>query len=435
MNSAVAHGNRAERRTAGAEALWASVAELRALVPDAPAAVVDLDLDRPGELRAPGGGPVRPDGRVLALIRRQGRPLGLLTGTADRREPQLLASELAAEGERIGTPRETWAAPADGPLVSVVVCTRDREGMLRQCLDSLLRNGYPHVEYLIVDNAPTGRAVEELVDGRDPGRVRYLREPVPGLARARNRGLAAARGELIAFTDDDALTDTGWAAAFAARFAADPAIGCVTGLVLPAELDTPAQVAFERYCGYSRGFAPAAWRLDRPPVDDPLFPFTVSRCGTGANMAFRTRLLRRLGGFEPAIGAGSPGRGGEDLLAFLRVLRAGATLAYQPDALVWHRHRRTERELADQIHNFGTGFGAYLTAAAVRHPALLPALAARLPRGARQAMRRGDDQAARHQDPALAALGRRELLGLLHGPAGYLRGARERRRTGEGAEP
>ncbi|MFJ1751323.1 glycosyltransferase family 2 protein [Kitasatospora sp. NPDC088134] len=409
---------------------WAAVTGVRGLIPDAPAAVVDFDPDRPGGPRRPDGRPADPDGRVLALIRRQGRPLGLLATTADRGRPGKLERELVAEAERIEDPRQSRPAPVGGPLVSVVVCTRDREGMLRQCLDSLLRNRHPRIEYLLVDNTPGRPAGAEPPDGP----VRRLREPVPGLARARNRGLAAARGELIAFTDDDTLTDPGWAAALADAFAADPAIGCVTGLVLPAELDTPAQVAFERYCGYARGFAPAAWRLDRPPADDPLFPFTVSRCGTGANMAFRTELLRRIGGFEPAIGAGSPGRGGEDLLAFLRVLRAGATLAYRPDALVWHRHRRTGPELADQVHNFGIGFGAYLTAAAVHHPDLLPALAARLPRGARQALRRRD-RTARQRDPALAALGHRELLGLLHGPAGYLRGARERRRAGEGAEP
>ncbi|MFJ5229861.1 glycosyltransferase family 2 protein [Kitasatospora sp. NPDC088391] len=415
---------------------------MRGQIPDAPAAVVDYDPDRPGGPRRPDGRPADPDGRVLALIRHRGRPRGLLATTADRDEPALLERTLAAEAARIGAPRKDRPAPAGGPLVSVVVCTRDRDAMLRQCLDSLLRNGHPRTEYLVVDNTP-GRAPRERpfgdrLSGDRPsdGPVRHLREPVPGLARARNRGLASARGELIAFTDDDTLADPGWAAALAARFADDPAIGCVTGLVLPAELDTPAQAAFERHCGYARGFAPASWRLDRPPADDPLFPFTVSRCGTGANMAFRTELLRRLGGFDPAIGAGSPGRGGEDLLAFLQVLRSGATLAYQPDALIWHRHRRTGPELADQVSNFGIGFGAYLTAAALHHPALLPALAARLPRGARQALRRGGaDPAARPPDPVLAALGRRELLGLLHGPAGYLRGARARRRTGERAEP
>ncbi|MEV4555454.1 glycosyltransferase [Kitasatospora sp. NPDC049285] len=400
-------------------------------IPPAPAALVDYDLDRPGDLLGPGGGPSRPGpGPVLALIRRQGRPLGLVAATSGGEEAALIR-ELTQAGADL--PERPAAAPARrAPAVSVIVCTRDREGMLRQCLDALLRNGYPQAEYLVVDNAPTDRAVEELVRGRYPGRVRYLREPVPGLARARNRGLAAARGELCAFTDDDALADPGWVAALAARFADDPRTGCVTGLVLPAELDTAAQTAFERYCGYTRGFTPAAWSLD-DPADDPLFPLTVSRFGTGANMAFNTELLRSIGGFDTAIGAGTPGRGGEDLLAFLQVLYSGAVVAYQPDALVWHRHRRTLDGLDAQVYGFGVGFGAYLTAAVVHRPALLGTLAARLPRGARQALRRGGRQAAAHRDPALSALGRRELRGLLHGPAGYLRGAAERRRTREGA--
>ncbi|MFE2728884.1 glycosyltransferase family 2 protein [Kitasatospora sp. NPDC059327] len=444
----------------------------------APAQVVELDLDRPGGPWRPGfTAPVRPQGPVVALVRRAGRPLGLVAVGPDHPaqaapsgpsagpsggpgpDPERLRRRLVEAAERhldagppaAATPAVTTtavdrpAAPLSGaaPLVSVIVCTRGRPTLLGDSLSALLRTDYPATEFLVVDNAPEDDATERLVRALDPDRLRYLREPVPGLARARNRGLSAARGELVAFTDDDALADPGWVTALAGAFRADPRISCVTGLVVPAELDTEAQAAFERYCGFGKGFAPRDWSM-RAAGDDPLFPFAAGRFGTGANMAFRTAVIRGIGGFDPATGAGTPTRGGEDLLAFLRVLVAGHTLAYRPDALVWHRHRRTMAELDAQIQGFGTGLGAYLTAAVAQRPGLLADLLRRLPAGARYALRRaGADRTGRgdldaegradgpadgDRDPGSARLGRLELRGLLNGPFSYLVSRRQDRR-------
>ncbi|MFJ5229860.1 glycosyltransferase family 2 protein [Kitasatospora sp. NPDC088391] len=421
--------------------------------PHAPVTVVELDLDDPGEVRAPGGrGPAAPDGQVSALVRLHGHPLGMVRATGTGGRPAALARDLVAAAHReLPVPARSTAVPAAGlsrtdrdrarsrhPTVSVVVATHNRPGTLRRCLDTLLRSPYPHYEVLVVDNAPADDRARRLIDDHYRDRVRYLCEPVTGLARARNRGLAAARGELTAFADDDLVVDEGWIDALADAFDTDPAVGCVTGLVLPAELDTPAQRALEQYGGYARGYRARTWSL---ADDDPLLRFSVGRCGSGANMAFRTELLRRLGGFDPATGAGTPARGGEELLAFHRVLGSGAAIAYQPDAIVWHPHPRTEDELAHQVYNFGAGFGAYLTAAVTHRPATLVPLVRRLPRGLWQweaARRARAGQAARRTgaDPGTPApaglpphLGRRELCGLLYGPLGYLISVRRQHAT------
>ncbi|MFF1909646.1 glycosyltransferase family 2 protein [Kitasatospora sp. NPDC058218] len=425
----------------------------------APAQVVELDLDRPGGPWRPGfTAPVRPEGSVVALVRRAGRPLGLVSVGPDGADPDRadgadlsdpdsarLRRRLVEAAERhldAGPPAVTPPPPtAPAPLVSVIVCTRGRPTLLGDSLSALLRTDYPATEFLVVDNAPEDDTTERLVRTLAPGRLHYLREPVPGLARARNHGLSAARGEFVAFTDDDALADPGWVTALAAAFRADPRISCVTGLVVPAELDTEAQAAFERYCGFGKGFAPRDWSM-RAAGHDPLFPFAAGRFGTGANMAFRTSVIRGIGGFDPATGAGTPTRGGEDLLAFLRVLVAGHTLAYRPEALIWHRHRRTMAELEAQIQGFGTGLGAYLTAAVSQRPGLLADLLRRLPAGARYALRRagagptgdgnsnsnGDGNSSSNGDPGLARLGRLELRGLLNGPYSYLVSRRQDRR-------
>lgn len=410
----------------------------------APARVVEVELDRPGEFRLPGHRePFLPQGRVRALVRLHGLPLGMVSA-ADAYGPEGLWCSVAAAadrelagpitrhraadraGARNGGSGE-WPCRAerhrslcDAPGISVIVATRDRPEQLRRCLSSLLGSEYPEFEIIVVDNAPADEAAEALVRGTFRGRVRYVREPVAGLARAHNRGLARARGPLVAFTDDDTLVDAHWLSALAETFAQDARIGCVTGLILPAELETPAQTALERQGGFAKGYTPCTWSLSDPPAD-PLFPFTAGRFGSGANMAFRTDTLRSLGGFDTATGAGTPARGGDDLLAFFEVLAAGHTLAYQPGAIVWHHHRRSPEAVAAQVFGYGAGLTAYLTGALVKDPHRLPGLLRRLPGGVRHAVARSRQRSA---DPAAAwsrHLALLEVGGMAYGPCGYLR--------------
>ncbi|MFB8237404.1 glycosyltransferase [Kitasatospora purpeofusca] len=429
-------------RTAPTTSAAPGSASARTELPSVPVAIAELDLEHPDVLRRPGrGGVFTPRGRVLALVRDHGRPLGLVTGepAADGAPGTAtgpygaLVDAVTRDLDPDHRPGPAARNPADGPPLTVVVCTHDRTDLLPRSLDALLAGTYRHTEVVVVDNAPSDRATETLCRQRYPDRVRYLYEPVPGLARARNRGLAVARGEICAFADDDLLIDPDWAAALVDGFRTDPRAGCVTGLVLPAELDTRAQLALERYCGYAKGFTARSWSL-LDPSEDPLFPFATGRLGTGANMAFRTDLLRSIGGFDPATSTGTPARGGEDLLAFLQVLIAGRTVVYRPDALVWHPHRRSMEALSTQVFGFGVGFGAYLTAAVRHQPELLAALLARVPRGVRQTLRRGTPAGGR-RDPLMAHLGRLELLGLLYGPLSYLRSVRRQRRADTAPRP
>ncbi len=426
-----------------------------------PVRIVELDLDEPSGLRPPGGpGTVDPDGRVLALVRLHGHPLGLVNATGTPGDPVGLRRALVDAAHRelriparsdrtpagavfpvAASPAATSATatpavppgragstrvPAGPPLISVIVATHNRAAMLRQCLDSVLRTGYPRLEIIVVDNAPASDAAELLVRGCYAGRIRYLREPVAGVARAHNLGLAAANGGIVAFADDDTLVDRRWPAEIARAFAEDPGVGCVTGLILPAELQTAAQAALQRHGGYDKGFAAQQWSLKDPPAD-PLFPFTAGRFGSGANMAFRTDLLRALGGFDPSTGTGTPAHGGDDLLAFFRVVANGYALAYRPGAIVWHRHRSSLKALRAQVYGYGAGLGAYLTAAAAGEPRLLPALVRRIPRGLRHAARQASGRAGPDGGRSwrLALL---EVSGMVYGPVGYLRSLRRTRR-------
>jgi O-antigen biosynthesis protein len=408
----------------------------RLLVPgDTPVTVVDIDLSEPGRFSPPGNsGRIRPQGRVIALVRLRGHPLGMVGGSgASPAELWQILAEAArhAFGHTMaGSPQRTAAArpgsagrAGRAPDVSVVIPTHNRHEPLRRCLDSLLRLDYPasRFEVIVVDNAPADDATERLVRDEYSHRVRYMREPVVGGSRARNRGLAAAHGSVVAFTDDDTLVDSGWLSVLTEAFSTDESIGCVTGLIAPAELQTEAQAVLERHNGFGKGYDTRTWSLHDPP-EDPLFPFTAGHFGGGgANMAFRTDLLKSFGGFDTATGTGTPAHGGEDLLAFFRVIAGGSTLAYQPDAIVWHAQRRSGEALSRQVFAYGSGFGAYLTGALVHEPHMLPVLLRKLPGGIRYTAARArtltrDDGAGWSRRLTLL-----EIQGMLYGPLGYLR--------------
>ncbi|MFD4376103.1 glycosyltransferase [Streptomyces sp. NPDC058486] len=421
---------------------------------EASIAVAELELDAAGaavELRPAPGAPAVVPGDVYALVRVDGRPVATVLGRyAEGEDPAGVLAALAAErlmesgtfhadAERLAAAEEQIPPlPIPGPAprpapprASVVVATRERPASLARALDSLLAQDHPDHELIVVDNAPRTADTYELVTKEYAGRVRYVREDRPGLAAAHNAGVAAAGGEVLAFTDDDVIADPRWLSALAAPFATDPGLGCVTGLILPARLSTPAQILLESHGGFAKGFAPRLYDPARPPADEPLFPFTAGSFGSGANMAFRASALRRAGGFDPATGTGTAARGGDDLYAFVAVLAAGHRLRYTPDALVWHHHRETWQDLRNQAYGYGAGLTAYLTATLVRRPALLPALLARLPRGLAHARtmtaERGggsDGVPGEHgtqSHPWPASLSRLERRGMLYGPVGYLK--------------
>ncbi|WP_033309038.1 glycosyltransferase [Streptomyces iakyrus] len=399
--------------------------------------VAELDLDGDEAVLRPGpGSPPVTHGEVFVLVRRGGRPVGTLLGRVpEGADPRTVLAERA----RAECGPAVFGEPGEPPFTSVVVATRERAGQLARALDSLLAQDHPRFEIVVVDNAPVTSETRELIERKYAERVRYVCEPVPGLAAAHNAGLDAVGGEVVAFTDDDVVADPRWLTELSAPFAADAGLGCCTGLILPARLTTPAQVLLESHGGFAKGFTPRTYDPAHPPGDEPLFPFTAGRFGSGANMAFRTAVLRSVGGFDPATGAGTAARGGDDLYGFVRVLAQGHRLRYTPYALVWHHHRETWRDLETQAYGYGAGLTAYLTAVLVNRPALLPAFLARLPRGlaharALTAVREaegggtpGDHDVRTHPWPR--RLSRLQRRGMLYGPAGYVKARRALRAT------
>jgi glycosyltransferase involved in cell wall biosynthesis len=314
---------------------------------------------------------------------------------------------------------------AEGPHVSVVIATRDRTASLLRTLRDLEDQDYPRFDVLVVDSAPsdhaTARALHDL-DWTGP-ELRYLRVPEPGLAIAHNAALPHVRGSWVAFTDDDVEVDSGWLTALAAGALTRPDAGCVTGLLLPAELETYPQALLEQFGGYSRGFTARTWSIHDETMD-VLFPYTAGRFGSGANMAYQVDALRAVGGFDAAIGAGTLARGGDDLLGFLRVLRAGLALAYRPDAIVRHHHHRDVDALYRQIAGYGVGLGAYMTAAVAAEPAIVPDLLRRTVPAVRHLISRSSPKNRAKLVTFPSVLTTAERRGLLAGPLAYARSRR-----------
>jgi GT2 family glycosyltransferase len=354
-----------------------------------------------------------------------------------------LRAHLAAEGlgfDHSSRPVPATAgcphrAPAGGPI-SVVVCTRNRAQILRGCLERLRAVIYPAAEFIVVDNAPEDGQTRGVVAAfaETDDRFRYVLAREPGLSRARNLGLAHAEGSHVAYTDDDVSVDPLWLQGLIRGFQRGPTTACVTGLVCTASIITGAEAYFDaRAASWSTRCEAQVFDLveNRPP--EAMYPYSAGIFGTGANFAFDRAFLRGIGGFDEALGAGTPTRGGEDLDIFVRVLRAGRAIVYEPSAMVWHHHRSDDEALRRQMFGYGTGLTAYVTKLLLQ-PATRADVVRRVPLGVRRlAMIRGTtaERLRGRVDPPRGAL-LREFAGFAAGPLLYRRARRVARSTTRG---
>jgi GT2 family glycosyltransferase len=364
--------------------------------------------------------------KARLLVRNQLRPVAFLeVNVVDN---QVDGSEL----DRLVSAWNVDQAPVlvetnaiDLPFITVVICTRNRMTLLREALESVLACDYPHFEIIVVDNASDDDATVQYVCGLSDPRVRVLVEPTPGLSVARNAGILAARGEVVAFTDDDVVVDGMWLRWFAEAIRTESAVGCVTGLVPSGELRTPTQWIFEKQVHWSH-LTRERFHIAAPPAGNRLFPFQVGLYGAGASFAMPRSVLLQMGGFDEGLGIGSPTGGGEDIDMFVRVLITGRPLVYEPAAVVWHRHRADIEALASQAHGYGLGLGAWLTKVAC--DGSLRPMALRRLWDAMWHMRRLTRAPNVEGLIPPPTLRRTQIAALIRGPFAYARSRREHRR-------
>ncbi|MEA5622015.1 glycosyltransferase family 2 protein [Nostoc sp. UHCC 0251] len=245
--------------------------------------------------------------------------------------------------------------PVNGSI-SVVVCTRNRPEELARCLRSLQNLSPPPQEIIVVDNVPNSDATRQLV-AQFSG-IQYVLEQRPGLSVARNTGICHSIGDIIAFTDDDVVVHPDWIVRLEQGFQ-DPRVIAVTGLMLPAELETQAQLIFHRGAGGT------GWGYRSVTFDPQFFAemksrgVPVWRIGAGANMAFRRQAFDLVGYFDECLGAGASGCS-EDSEFWYRILAEGWLCRYEPTAVIYHYHRRDIDGLKHQAYQYMRGHVAAL---------------------------------------------------------------------------
>ncbi len=237
---------------------------------------------------------------------------------------------------------------------SVAVCTADRPDSLDRCLRSLAKLDGQYDEVVVVDNSK--HSTDEVARVVAAHGYRYLREPAPGLDRARNRALVAVESEVVLFTDDDVEIEPGWDRWLLDGFA-DPLVMATAGLVVPASLAVRAHVQSEQFCSHSRGFAPLIHgRRHRYPDFEPAGkPATP---GVGAAMAVRRRYALAVGGFPAELDAGTPTGTGGDTWMYRSVLERGYRVAYEPRSVARHWHRTDHAALATMLESNASGVWA-----------------------------------------------------------------------------
>ena len=247
------------------------------------------------------------------------------------------------------------------PFVTVAVCTRDRPGLLSDCLRSIRKDEYSPKEILIVDNGSTALSSQVHRLAETYG-CRYVYEAKRGQSAARNTAFAESKGEIVAFVDDDAVVDRNWISSLVGDYS-DSNVMCVNGRTVPSvELK---DLFFAEFMNYDRGKTRRTFSWDdkrinlykvlraslRPGPLRELGPFPWC-LGAGTNMSFRRNLCDLVGRFEcyPT----------EDIDMFVRVLRAGYKLVYEPDAIVYHRFLQGFPEVAKKLYIYGRGDGAVM---------------------------------------------------------------------------
>lgn len=206
--------------------------------------------------------------------------------------------------------------------VSVVISTHNRAGVLSRALDALLAQTGVAYEVIAVDNASTD-GTAALIQSRlqySP-QLRYLHEPRKGLPYGRNAGVQAARGAIIAFTDDDVEVPTDWVATIARTFDANPDVDGIGGPVTPIwPPSQPAWLTRQQLGPFALG--------DRGDQPFRIGAGNAAPCLVGANCAFRREVFDRVGLFDPAFTKS------QDREIQLRLWRAGGVGLYVPQMAI-----------------------------------------------------------------------------------------------------
>jgi GT2 family glycosyltransferase len=232
------------------------------------------------------------------------------------------------------------------PAITCVICTVDRPDTIANAVASVLDGTTRGCEVVVVDQSGDGATRDACARFAGDPRFRYVHSSIRGLSAAYNRGIAEARTDLIAFTDDDCRARADWLESVIGVFGAYPGVDMLYGQTL----------------------APAGHDADDAVIPELPFPepriigrgHGLAIIGMGANFAIRRRLTELAGGFDEALGGGGPLRSSQDFDFLYRAYRAGALVRLSPEVVVTHygaRERGAQWERT--LEAYGIGDGAF----------------------------------------------------------------------------
>ena len=217
---------------------------------------------------------------------------------------------------------------AQTPRVSVVVCTYNGARTLEQCLRSLLALNYPDYEVIVVDDGSTDHTRAILEQFR---RVRSIHQPNQGLSVARNVGLRAATGEIVAYTDSDCFADPDWLTHLVHQ------LQCTDAAAVGGPNLTPDDGRLAGCVAACPGQPTHVLESDQQAEHIP-----------GCNMAFHRDALEQIQGFDPQFR-----KAGDDVDVCWRLQQAGQWITFAPGAFVWHHRRQGPKAYLKQQAGYG----------------------------------------------------------------------------------
>ena len=231
--------------------------------------------------------------------------------------------------------------------ITVAIPTLDRPVELVRCLTALLTGTVLPAEVLIINQGGhdhVGQAIKSFQLTYSTPISQCAQSP-RGLSAARNFAMERARCDVIAFTDDDCVPAPDWLAHIEQTLTSSPSAAGMTGSILPLGEAAP-------------GYFPISIRTRGTEVlfQGRTLPWHV---GSGGNFAIRQDWLRRVGGYDERLGAGSPGKAAEDTDLFYRLLQAGAMIRYEPAAIIYHERQDAAR-LIRSFWSYSHGIGAFV---------------------------------------------------------------------------
>ena len=230
------------------------------------------------------------------------------------------------------------------PQSSLIICSRNRPNLLFETVESVLRGDAVPSEMIIVDQSSAPHLELSQVKTKKPCEIRYIHSKAVGVGAGRNLGITSSRFEILIFIDDDMFVERNWYRNLVQAAIQAGAYSVVTGQVVAGESEAPGDKA------------PSIMMDQQPAIYEGRIGKDVLYTG---NMGAYRSVFDRVGLFDERLGPGTSFPAAEDNDLGFRLLEQGFCIWYVPEAVVYHRAWRSERESLALKWRYGVGRGAY----------------------------------------------------------------------------